>query len=126
MKVILGVAVAAMLFAAPALAQTTPAPAAAAAIPPSSCGESPAAPTLPDGATASRQDMEAANTTYTAWAEAYRTNVVCRHDEAEALQAQASARAAEHNAAVETFNSMIAAWQADVAEYNARPANRRR
>jgi hypothetical protein len=124
MKVIMGVAVAAVLFAAPALAQTTPAP--AAAIPPSSCGEATPAPTLPDGATASRQDMEAANTAYTAWAEAYRTNVQCRHDEAEALQAQASARAAEHNAAVETFNTTIAAWQADVAEYNARPANRRR
>jgi hypothetical protein len=126
MKVILGVAVAAMLFAAPALAQTTPAPAAPAAIPASSCGEAPATPTLPDGATASRRDMDAANTTYTSWAEAYRANVQCRHAEAEALQAQAAARAAEHNAAVELFNTTTTAWEADVAEYNARPGNRRR
>ncbi len=123
MKVILGVAVAAMLFAAPALAQTTPAPA---AVPPSTCGEAPAVPTLPDGATTTRrQDMDAANTTYTAWAESYRANIVCRHAEAEALMAQATARAAEHNAAVEAFNATTTAWQAEVAEYNARGGRRR-
>lgn len=128
MKLFMGVAVAAMLLATPVLAQTAgettatpPAP-----VPPSSCGAPPPAPTLPDGATASRSDMDAANTTYTTWAEAYRQVVVCRHAEAQALRAQADARAQEHNAAVEAFNATTTAWEADVTEYNARPGNRRR
>ncbi|QGZ95615.1 hypothetical protein [Terricaulis silvestris] len=128
MKLFMGVAVAAMLIATPVLAQTagettatSPTP-----IPPSTCGALLPAPTLPDGATASRSDMDTANTTYTAWAEAYRQVIVCRHAEAQALRTQTDARVLEHNAAVEALNTATTTWEADVAEYNARPANRRR
>jgi hypothetical protein len=128
MKLFMGVAVAAVLIATPVFAQTageatatTPAP-----VPPSTCGAPPPAPTLPDGASANREDMATANTTYVAWAEAYRAVVQCRHAEAQALRAQADARAQEHNAAVEAFNTTTTAWEADVAEFNARTGNRRR
>ncbi len=128
MKLFMGVAVAAMLIATPVLAQTggetavTP----TAPVPPSTCGAPPPAPTLPDGASADRDDMAAGNTTYTSWAEAYRVVVLCRHAEAQALRAQADARAQEHNAAVESFNATTATWEADVTEFNARTGNRRR
>jgi hypothetical protein len=128
MKLFMGVAVAAMLIATPVLAQTageatatTPAP-----VPPSACGSPTPAPTLPDGATASREDMATSNTAYVAWAEAYRAIVQCRHAEAQALRAQADARAQEHNAAVEAFNTTSTAWEAEVAEFNARTGSRRR
>jgi hypothetical protein len=126
MKLFMGVAVAAMLLATPVLAQTagettaTPAP-----VPPSACGTPSPAPTAPDGATASREEMATANTTYVAWAEAYRAIVQCRHAEAQSLRAQADARAQEHNAAVETFNTTSTAWEAEVAEFNARTTRRR-
>jgi hypothetical protein len=124
MKILLGAAACALLLAAPAFAQTPPAtpPAPVAA---SSCGALPAAPTLPDGATANREEMEEGNTAYRAWYEQYSANIQCRNAEATALRAQFEARFAEHNAAVETLNAANTSWTAEAEEFNARTDRRR-
>ena len=117
------VAVAAMLIASPALAQT--APAAPASVPTSSCGNLPTVPTLPDGASASREEMERGNEAFNTWSAAARAVVECRHTEAEALQAQWTTRVSEHNAMVEGLNVTNTSWQAEAAEFNARNERRR-
>lgn len=122
MKVLSGVAVAALLFATPAFAQTTPATPAAA----TECGAFPSAPSTPDGATASPDAMNAANTAYAAWAESYRTVLGCHRAEAEALAARSAAKTGEVNNAVTSFNTASAAWEVEVTEYNARPNARGR
>lgn len=116
MRVVLSAVALALAVASSAMAQTE----GAAPIPPSECAAAPAAPTLPDGASATRDQMNEANTAFTTWAEAYRANVLCRRTEAEALQARWRARVAEHNAAAEALNTQNAAWEAEVAEFNAR------
>jgi hypothetical protein len=117
MKLLSGVAVAALLFATPAFAQTTPAAPAVAA----ECGTFPSAPSAPDGATASNEAMSAANTAFTQWAEAYRGVLACHRAEAEALAARSAAKTGEVNTAVTSFNTTSAAWEVEVTEYNARP-----
>jgi hypothetical protein len=116
MKVVLGAAVAAMLAASPALAQTTP----AATPPPTACAALPSPPTLPDGAAADRNAMAAGNATFTEWTNVYIAALQCRRDEVTALRAQLEARVAEHNAAAEVLNATNRSWEADVAEYNER------
>lgn len=116
MKVLIGAAVAALLFAGTAAAQTATAPTLA----PSRCGEVPAAPTLPDGAHATSAQMATGNTTYDTWAHAMQANVQCRRTEAEELRAQADARTSEYNGYAAQLNQTVANWQAEVAEYNAR------
>lgn len=121
MRVLLAGAIMALLIASPAAAQdgTTP----AAAPPPSACGELPARPTLPDGATASRQQIEAANTTYIAWSTAFHANLQCRRAESEAARATWQARVSEYNAGAGLINEANTAWEAEVAEFNARGDN---
>lgn len=116
MKVLLGAAAAVLLMAVPAAAQTTPAASTCAALQP--------APTLPDGAVADREAMEAANTAFMAWAEAYRTVLTCRRTEAEGIHAQWQARVSEYNAGAEQLNSTNSSWEAEVAEYNERNPRR--
>lgn len=117
MKLLIGAAAAALLFAGSAMAQTaTPTPPLA----PSTCGAAPTAPTLPDGAHATSAQMDAGNAAYDTWAHAMQANVQCRRAEAEALRAQADARTTEYNGFAGTLNSTVASWQAEVAEYNAR------
>jgi hypothetical protein len=124
MKVLIGAAAAVLLIAAPAGAQTgTTAPAATAGA--SQCGAVPEMPTLPDGADAGRNDMESANTAYTAWSANVRTNLDCRRAEAQSLQTQADARIAEHNAAAAALATANTNWQAEVEEFNGRTGNRR-
>jgi hypothetical protein len=124
MKTLLGAALAAVLLATPALAQTeTTAP--AAPVPASSCGALPAQPTMPDGAVANREEMEAANTAFVAWFEQYRANLTCRSTEATALRAQFEARFAEHNTGVEALEAANTSWTAEAAEFNARTDRRR-
>jgi hypothetical protein len=124
MKLVLTAAVAVLLLATPAMAQTDPAaPAAANA---TSCGPLPPPPSLPDGATADREAMEAGNTAFTAWAEANRTVLACRRAEVESLQARFQALRAEYNAGAEQLNATNTVWQADVTEFNERGGNRRR
>lgn len=118
MKILLGAAVAAVLLATPAMAQTDPAPGAAPNT--TACGALTPPPTLPDGATADREAMEAANNAYRTWGEAYRTVLQCRRAEVESLQARYQALRAEYNTGAELLNSTNTAWEADVAEFNAR------
>lgn len=125
MKLLLGAAMAAALLATPAFAQTTPPATPAAPVAPSPCGALPAAPSLPDGATANREEMEAGNTAYRAWYEQYAANIACRAAEATALRAQYEARFAEHNSAVEALNTANASWVAEAEEFNARTDRRR-
>jgi hypothetical protein len=124
MKLFLGAALSAFLFAAPAIAQDETA-AATSPVPASSCGALPEQPALPDGANADREQMEEGNTTYRAWYDQYNANIQCRHAEALALRAQADARFTEHNAAVEALNAANAAWQAEAEEFNGRFEGRR-
>jgi hypothetical protein len=125
MRVLFGAAAMAMLISSSAMAQTEGA-APAAPVPPSECAALPTAPTLPDGAQGTREQMDAGNTAYNAWGEAYRAALACRRTEAEALQARWRARVAEYNAAAESLNTQSGAWEAEVQEFNARsPAARR-
>lgn len=114
-------------FAPAALAQTTTPPVATAPPAPSRCGEIPTTPpALADGATANNDGMTVANTAFTTWAAQVRAIMECRHVEAEELRILSAARTAEFNAGAAQFNATVAAWQAEVDEFNARPARGRR
>ncbi len=107
-KLALALLVAAL--ATPALAQTQGAPAPAAS---PRCGEMPAAPTIPDGATANRRAMNTAREAYDAWGAQAQTVLGCRRAEVEELRARTDALVNEYNAA----NAQMAA---EAAEFNAR------
>lgn len=127
MRVLLAGAVLALLIASPVAAQTggaTVAPTGPVA--PSACGELQAAPTLPDPATATREIMDAANTTYTAWSTAYHANLQCRRAESDAQRAVWQARVAEYNAGATALNERNSAWEAAVAAFNAREPEQQR
>jgi hypothetical protein len=117
----------AVMVAGSALAQTTP-PAPAPQATASRCAAvSTASPgSLPDGATADADAMNAGNTTFTAWATAERATLECRRAEIADLRATLEARTGEFNGAAERLNTSIATWQAEVDEYNARAPQRRR
>jgi len=122
MKLLVGVAVAALLIASPAMAQTDTAPAA-----PATCGTIGPAPTdQPDGATATRQQVEAFTTRFNTWAEATNAVLSCKRQRAEAARAQADAMAAEFNTENNGLRTAIAAWQTEVDEFNARAPARDR
>ena len=121
MRLLLGAAVAALLIASPAMAQTDAAPAAGA-----SCGTvAPAPANAPDGATAERDVVEAYTTQFNAWAEATNTVLSCKRARAEAARAAADALTSEFNAENTTLRSAIDAWTAEVTEFNARAPARR-
>lgn len=117
MRMLLG-AVAALSWVSAAAAQTTETAGA------SECAAPPPAPTLPDGAAATREQMDAANAAFSTWAQAYRANLQCRRTEAEALRQRWQARVAEHNALADALNERHSAWEADVAEFNDRAPRR--
>ncbi|HJS80878.1 MAG TPA: hypothetical protein VJ748_09660 [Vitreimonas sp.] len=120
MKLLLGAAVAALLMASPAMAQTDAAPA--------SCGMVAAAPTdQPDGATASREAVEAYTQRFNAWAESTSQVLACKRARAEAARAAADQLATEFNTENASLRSTVEAWTAEVNEFNARaPARNRR
>lgn len=104
MKVLIGAAAAAVLLAAaPAFAQTNMSP---------NCTGFDPAPTLPDGATANRAAVEAMNTQLQAWADA-------RRDKLLACQADINAMSQAFNTAQQERQATTAAWNAEVAEFNA-------
>lgn len=117
MRIFAAAAIGALLMAAPAAAQTQTAPATPAQ---SSCGPIAPAPTLLDGATATRGQMDAFNTTYTAWFNANRDALTCRRAEFEAAQARVQALRDEYNAGAAALNNTNTTWQAEVTEFNAR------
>lgn len=118
MKKFAFVLLAAAFAAAPALAQTPGAAAPAAAA--SSCGEMPAAPTIPDGATANRRAMNAAREAYNAWGAQAQTVLSCRRAEAEELNARADALVSAYNAANAQAHAVSEQMAAEVAEFDAR------
>jgi hypothetical protein len=121
MKLLLGAAVAALLFASPAMAQTDPAAA------PATCGAIAAAPSdQPDGATATREQIEAFTTRFNTWAEATNAVLSCKRTRAEAARAQADAMASEFNTDNNGLRTAIASWQTEVDEFNARAPARDR
>lgn len=120
MKVLFGAAVAALLMAAPAMAQTGAAPAAA-------CGAlAPMPGDPPDGATASREVVEAYTQRFNAWAEASNAVLTCKRTEAEQARARADALTTEFNTENASVRDAVAAWTAEVTEFNARPQRQRR
>jgi hypothetical protein len=116
MKLLLSAAVAALLIASPAMAQTDAAPAASA-----SCGTvAPAPPGLPDGATASREDVEAYRLAFDAWHTATTPVLACKRTRAEEALARSNALTGEFNTENTAVNSAITAWRAEAEEFNAR------
>ena len=109
MKVPIGAAAAAVLLtAAPALAQSNMSP---------NCTAFEPAPTpLPDGATAERAPVEAMSTQVQAWAAA-------RHAKIQACDADIQAMIAARDTAAREYQTVTAAWTAEVNEFNARSTN---
>jgi hypothetical protein len=119
MKLVLGAAVAALLMASPAMAQTDTAPA--------SCGALEAMPSdQPDGATASREAVEAYTERFNAWAQASNAVLACKRSQAEQARARADALTTEFNTENSSVRDAITAWTAEVTEFNARPQRQRR
>ena len=113
-----------VLLAAPALAQTegtAPAtPAAPAAAVTSRCGEVPAAPTIPDGATSNRRTMNAASEAFNAWGPQAQAVQTCRRTEAEEARQRADALAAQFNTNNAELRRVSDTMVAEMAEFNAR------
>lgn len=127
MRILMGAATAALLMAAPAAAQTgTPATAAPSATVQSACGAVAPPPTLLDGATATREQMTAANEAYTAWFTANRDALNCLRTEVEEAQARWQALRESYNAGADMLNTTNTAWQAEVEEFNGRDGQRSR
>jgi len=120
MKVLLGVAAAALLMGAPAMAQTD------AGAANTSCAAVAPPPTLPDGATATYEQMEAANTAYSAWFESNRAALECRRVEVEAVEARRQALLTAYNGGVDQLNATKTSWEAEVEEFNARAPQQQR
>lgn len=117
MRLVLGVAIAALLIAPPAMAQTETA----------SCGALQAAPAdPPDGATANRAAMEAYTERFNAWAEANNQVLQCKRARAEEARARADALTNEFNTENMAMRTAIEAWTAEVTEFNARTPRRER
>jgi len=114
----LGAAVAALLFATPAIAQETA---------PASCGAIEAAPTgMPDGAEANIRAVNAYTERFNAWADANAAVLTCKRERADAARAHADALTTEWNTENGARRAAIAAWQVEVDEFNARNQGARR
>lgn len=112
MKVLIGAAVAALALASSAAAQTPQLSA--------NCTGFSAAPTLPDGATATSRQMTDGNDTYQSWGSERVAKLQGCRAEVEALRTQLNALELAYNTANGELASVTNGWQAEVAEYNAR------
>lgn len=135
MKVLIGAFAATLLMGAAAFAQptTTTAPATPAApaappapVPPSNCPTTPEPPAAPDGATANTAAWNVAAAQFNTWGQAAMANLECRRAEHDLLVRQSAARKTEHDGFVAQVRAAQAAWDAENAEFNARPARSRR
>ena len=115
MKVLIGAAIAALLIASTAAAQT-PAPS------PNCSGFTPA-PSLPDGATSTRPQMTQGNEQYQAWGTERLAKLQSCRSDIDALRAQLNVLEAAFNSANAELNSVTTNWQAEVAEFNGRGHN---
>ena len=105
MKVLIGAAAVAMILAvSPAFAQTAAS---------ANCTGFEAVPTLPDGATATRQQMQAAITRFEAWDAARQQKLV-------ACRADIDANSAAFTTVENERRAAQSAWGAEIAEFNAR------
>lgn len=118
MKFLIGAAAATLLMASPALAQTPDLP--------ESCTGFAAAPTLPDGATADREAIAAADTQFREWHGAGSAKLSQCRAEIEAARARLTALEGAYNQAVGVMNSTRDAWVVEVEEFNARSPRSRR
>ncbi|MBC7768125.1 MAG: hypothetical protein H7124_05010 [Phycisphaerales bacterium] len=114
MKLMIGAAAAAMLLATPAMAQTT-----APSIP-ASCSNFDAAPTLVDGAAATRQQMTATSASVEAWRSALEQKRTACQTDVTALRAQLEAAVGAYNASAQSAAQTLNAWNVEVTEFNAR------
>lgn len=119
------VSAALFLLAASASAQTNAA-AETAPNPPSTCGTLVAAPSMPDGATANNEAMNAGNAAFLAWAQSQQQVLACRRAEIDAAHARWQALAVEYNAGAQALNAANTARDAELAQYNARGGGGRR
>lgn len=105
MKVLLGATAAALLLASPALAQT------------GNTGQCTftAAPTLADGANATREVMEAKTVEINAW-------LAARQQEEAACAAAIQALADARSASGQERQSLVQTWNGEIQEFGARPA----
>ncbi len=117
MKVVIGAAIAAMLLAGAAFAQTEAAPPVAAD---SQCGVLSPEPPLPDGASTSNRDFNAGDAAYQNWGNAARTVLECRRAEIAQIEARLRALLVEHNAGAARLNGLTEAWLAQRTAYCAR------
>ncbi len=113
MKLLIGAAAAALMFAATAAAQTPPTDSA-------HCSGFQPAPTLPDGATADRAEIAVGNTQYETWGQERLAKLRLCRAEIEALRAQLAPLEQAYTANNTELTSVVTAWQAEVAEFNAR------
>lgn len=130
MRLIAGAVFAALVLAGTAVAQPTeaPAPATTPAAPPAvtACGALPPAPTgFPDGASATPQQMAAANATFTTWMTATTEGLACRRDEASAAIARATSLRDQFNDANASVGATRTSWATEVEEFNARTSRGR-
>jgi hypothetical protein len=128
MRFIATLALAAATLTATAWAQntTTTTTTAPAAVPPSACAAIVQSPAAPEGATVTQAQMEAAVAAFEAWRVAEQATLDCRRAEADALNAQATARATEYRNAQADNVARAAAFQEQIRIYEARPARSRR
>ena len=114
-----------LIGAAAALFRVSPARAQTPATAPDVCVGFAAAPTIPDGATATPEIMSGTDTEFRAWHGAGSAKLQQCRAEVEAMRARLTATETAYNAGVALLNGTRDAWQVEVDEYNARAPARR-
>jgi hypothetical protein len=114
MKLMIGAAAAALLLATPAMAQT-----ASPAIP-ASCSNFDAAPTLVDGASATRAQMNSTSESVEAWRAALEAKRTTCQADITALRTQLEAAVAAYNASAQSATQTLNTWNTEVTEFNGR------
>jgi hypothetical protein len=115
LRVAIGATAAAFVFAQPVAAQTAL---------PSACVFT-AAPSIPDGATATNAAMNAGRETLQHWRATRSAEIAACRAEIDRAQAQLNAMQSAHNQAVTDTDGAIAQFAAENAEYAARARPRR-
>lgn len=124
MRVLIGAAAAALLFASSAVAQTPEPAAPAVPVSPNCTGFDPV-PAFPDGATANAAAMAEGNELYQTWGNARLAKLQTCRAEIETMRAQLRPMEEGFTNANNELREAVAAWQAEVEEFNARGNSRR-
>jgi hypothetical protein len=91
-----------------------------------SCPALHAAAQIPNGAAASRAEIDAYNQQYMAWGTAFRAALECRAQVVTALEARLAPSVTAYNSGNTELGAQNTAWAAEVAEYEARSPVRNR